>query len=168
MLPPDQLCDGETGDMVHDEDDVAVDRSGAVHRQDVLVANARGDRSLVEQHLYEVLVIGELRTEPLDRVDSPRLIGPPGQVKGRDVTAGDRLRETVFAIHAWSAGERARSHRGRTGGDRDPGDRIVVGRRRDRAQRTWSVLSGAMEHGRGGHAKGAPDVETLSSCVVAE
>ena len=61
--PGDRLA----GHVLHDEEQLAARRDDVERRDDVGMADARGEASLVEEHRDELGVRRELRVEPLDR-----------------------------------------------------------------------------------------------------
>ena len=53
--------------VLHDEEELAVRRDDVERRDDVRVADARGEARLVEEHRDELGILRELRVQPLDR-----------------------------------------------------------------------------------------------------
>ena len=84
-------------DELHRDEVVPVRFAEIEDRDDVRMVELRGEAGLVEEHVDELLVAGEMRKNPLeaDLLLEPRCSSLPREIDLRHSTGGDELHELV-------------------------------------------------------------------------
>src|SRR5262249_935280 len=86
-------------DVLHRKEVIAVRDTDVVHLSNVRMRERRDQSSLIEKHLNEVVIRGELRQDPLERHDLLEALNPrrAREIQLRHSTDGEAPEQAVLA-----------------------------------------------------------------------